>query len=294
MTTYFLSYARLDERIALAIADDLIGAGVSVWVDQYDIRPSQHWDRAVETAVRGCQGMIVILSPRSADSPNVADEVSVALDGKKEVIPILIEPCTVPLRMTRMQFIDATKGHEAAVRRCLGLIQANAPDAPHAEPTAAPFVLPPEVLRDAERRLTSFMGPIAGVLVRQAAPKAASQADLYEALAKSIANPLDRKSFLDWITEQKSQGEVVTPRTRVPEGAVPAPGSMPGSTTPAEIAAIVGALTRHLGPVAAQLVGREQKAAASREDLCRRVAERIPGAKERAVFLQEMRAFSRG
>jgi len=290
MTTYFLSYARLDERIALAIADDLIAAGVSVWVDQYDIRPSQHWDRAVETAVRGCQGMIVILSPRSADSPNVADEVSVALDGRKAVIPILIEPCTVPLRMTRMQFIDATKGHEAAVRRCLGLIQANAPEPPPPEPAAAPFVLAPDILRDAERRLTSFMGPIAGVLVRQAAPKAASQADLYEALAKSIANPLDRKSFLDWITEQKPQGEVVTPRTtRVPEGP-----SAPGSITPAEIAAIVGALMRHLGPVAAQLVGREQKAAASREDLCRRLAERIPGAKERAAFLQEMQAFSRG
>src|SRR5437764_7071487 len=68
MTTYFLSYARLDERVALRVADALIAAGVSVWVDQYDIRPSQHWDRAVETAVRGCEGMVVILSPRSADS----------------------------------------------------------------------------------------------------------------------------------------------------------------------------------------------------------------------------------
>ncbi len=254
MTTYFLSYARLDEGRALRIADELIGAGVSVWVDQYDIRPSQHWDRAVETAVRGCHGMIVILSPRSVDSPNVADEVSVAIDGGKNIIPILIEPCTLPLRMTRMQFIDASRDDGAAIRRCLALIRPNQeePAGAPAEAPPAPSALPAEALRDAERRLTSFMGPIAGLLVRQAAGKASTPAELYEALARSIANPLDRASFLDWITERKPQGQVVTPRaTRPPEGP-PAPVAV----TPADLTAIAGALTRHLGPIATQLVGR--------------------------------------
>jgi hypothetical protein len=288
MTTYFLSYARLDERIALRIADELIGAGVSVWVDQYDIRPSQHWDRAVETAVRGCEGMIVILSPRSVDSPNVADEVSVAIDGAKDIIPILIEPCTLPLRMTRMQFIDATKDQDAGVRRCLALVRAKEAEAgaPHRDSPREPTALPPEVLRDAERRLTGFLGPIARVLVRQAAGRTASAADLYEGLARSIANPIDRKSFLDWVTEQRPAGEVVTPRaTRTPEGP-PAPGSV----TSADVAAITGALARQLGPIAAQVIGREQKTCASRQDLCRKLAERIPGEKERAAFLREIEA----
>src|ERR1700752_5353008 len=109
MKSYFLSYARLDEAIALRVANDLIAAGVSLWVDKYDIRPSQHWDRAVETAVRGCQGMIVILSPHAAASSNVADEVSIAIEDGKELIPILIAACTLPLRMTRMQYLDATE-----------------------------------------------------------------------------------------------------------------------------------------------------------------------------------------
>ena len=122
MKTYFLSYARTDAKVALQFADDLIAAGVSVWVDQYDIRPSQHWDQAVETAVRSCEGLVVILSPRSAASPNVADEVSVAINAGKDVIPILIEACTPPLRMTRMQFIDATSDRAGALRRCLAAI----------------------------------------------------------------------------------------------------------------------------------------------------------------------------
>ena len=270
MTTYFLSYARLDERTALRFADDLIAAGVSVWVDQYDIQPSQHWDKAVETAVRGCQGVIVILSPRSAASPNVADEVSVAMDGGKEIIPILIEPCTMPLRMTRMQYIDAVKDYDAAVRRCLAVIGARGPGAAPARPDLdlAPG-LPPQVLGDAERRLTSFMGPIAAVMVRQAAAKAS-----------------ERKSFLDWISQPNAPGRVVTPRaTRIPE-APPAPSLI--STE--ELQAITGALVRHLGPIATHMISRERAGASSKRDLRQKLAARIAGEKDRAAFLRETEA----
>lgn len=286
-TTYFLSYARADERQALRLADDLIAAGVSVWVDQYDIRPSQHWDRAVETAVRACAGMIVILSPRSAASPNVADEVSVAIDDGKTLIPVLIETCVLPLRMTRMQFIDASRDYDAALRRCLAAIRdGRAVAAPTAEAeveAAAP--LPPEVLRDAERRLTGIMGPIAGVLVRKAAVGARDEAALYDALAKGIPNPLDRESFLGWIGETRAPGKVVTARAPPPT-LPPAPGA--ATVIPdADLKAIVQALTRRLGPIAGQMVNREKASALSREDLCARLAARITDERDRAAFLRD-------
>jgi hypothetical protein len=284
-TTYFLSYARADERQALRLADDLIAAGVSVWVDQYDIRPSQHWDRAVETAVRACAGMIVILSPRSAASPNVADEVSVAIDDGKALIPVLIEACVLPLRMTRMQFIDASRDYEAALKRCLAAIQGGRPVAPAREIEApeieTPAPLPAEVLRDAERRLTGIMGPIAGVLVRQAAVQAQDEAALYEALARGIPNPLDRESFLGWIGESRTPGKVVT--ARAPPPVLPA---APSAISDADLQAITRALTQHLGPIAARMVSREKAAATSREDLCARLAARITGERERDAFLR--------
>jgi hypothetical protein len=284
MKTYFLSYARLDERAALRFADDLIAAGVSVWVDQYDIRPSQHWDRAVETAVRGCQGMIVILSPRSAASPNVADEVAVAIEDGKDLIPILIETCTVPLRMTRMQFIDATRGHEGALQRVLQVIQAEA--APASAHQYEMHQLEQDVLRKAQRRLTGFMGPIAGVLVRRAAATAASEADLYHALAKSIPNPLEQETFLGWLAEPKGAAGIVTPRaTRGPEG----PPAAPVELEPSELEAITKALTRQLGPIAAQLVKREAPGSASRRDLVQRLAARIAADADRAAFLKDTR-----
>jgi hypothetical protein len=52
------------------------------------------------------------------------------------------------------------------------------------------------------------------------------------------------------------------------------------------LAQIVRALTHHLGPIAAQLVKREHPLAASREDLCQRLAARIPDRKERTAFLK--------
>jgi hypothetical protein len=279
MTTYFLSYARADQTIALRFADDLIGAGVSVWVDQYDIRPSQHWDRAVEAAVRSCEGMVVMLSPNSAASPNVADEVSVAIDGGKQVIPVMIEACTLPLRMTRMQYIDATGDYDLALRRCLRFIGAgdDAPPRPPAPPPAATRI-EPEALRTAERRLADLMGPIAERLVAAAAVQAKTTAELYAALARSIPSEAERKRFLSGIAEPGSCASAQAP----------GPQDGPATFSPEELQAIARTLVRYVGPIAMQLVQREKAHAQSRSDLCRRLGQRIAREAERNAFLKDV------
>jgi len=280
MTTYFLSYARADQVIALEFADGLIAAGVPLWVDQYDIRPSQHWDQAIETAVRGCEGLVVLLSPRSAASPNVADEVSVALNEGKDVIPIMIEPCTPPLRMTRMHFIDATSDRALALRRCLAAITKARPamaaqeDRTFGQPAPA-SALPAEVLRTAELRLLGVMGPISGVLVRNAAARADSETALYQELARSIPSDTERQGFLDWLTEP---------------AAPPPPASPDPGLSAEDLEAITKALARQLGPIARQLVRRETSDVRSKADLCRRLAARIDRDQDRAAFFKDVGA----
>jgi hypothetical protein len=284
MTTFFLSYARADQDIALRFADDLIAAGVSVWVDQYEIRPSQHWDRAVETAVRGCEGMIVMLSPNSAASPNVADEVSVAIESAKQVVPVLIESCTVPLRMTRMQFIDATGDYQIALKRCLAFVTGAEAEEVRAAHRPVPAAhLDPETLSKAERRLTGFMGPIARRLVAAAADQARTEAELYARLARSIPSESERRSFLGWITEPAGPSRVATPRKDQPVG----PAS---EMAPEDLQSIARALTRYLGPIAGQLVEREKTLAQSRTELCQRLSGRISHDVERAAFLKDVKA----
>ena len=292
MSTYFLSYARADSDFALRFARDLIAAEHSVWVDQFDIRPSQHWDRAVEQAVRSCDGMIVILSCRSVESPNVADEVSVAIDAGKHVIPILFQQCMIPLRMTRMQFIDATASYDEALRRCLAAMTGSDPARPEpAGPARAPASAPQapapalgrDVLSAAERRLTGFMGPIARRLVATAALTAFSERALYEALALSIPNPQERTSFLGWVGQPANPSAAVTPRAAAKDASGPA-------AQPGELDAIVKALTRQLGPIAAQLVRRESQDGAPRDVLYQRLAERISDERDRKAFLKEVGA----
>ncbi|MGI4881049.1 MAG: toll/interleukin-1 receptor domain-containing protein [Janthinobacterium lividum] len=279
MSLYFLSYSRTDEDFALRFAHDLIAAGTQLWVDQFDIRPSQHWDREVEAAVRRCQGLVVLLSPRSAESPNVADEVSVAIDQRKIVIPIVIEKCTPPLRMTRMQFIDATGDYARALQRCLAEIarSADPSDASVPPPARAPVVaraaaLPPEVIETAVRRLTAAIGPIAARVVDAAAQRAATEIDLYAELATRIADAGTRKKFL-----------ASAPGGSAAERPEPSPPPMVAAAD--DLERIVAALTPHLGPIAAHLVKRESRSSTSPADLCRRLALAIPAERDRAVFL---------
>src|SRR5215208_3979320 len=179
--SFFLSYSRADERFALRFAKGLRSHGVAIWVDQLDIRPSEHWDRAIERAVRDCRGMVVILSPRSAASDNVADEISFAIDSGKSVLPVIIERCTPPLRITRMHMIDATANYDRALQQCLDEIRRGA-SSTHAdvrEPAPAAATLDSETLVTAKRQLTSIVGPIAGILVDKAARRASSAKELY-------------------------------------------------------------------------------------------------------------------
>jgi hypothetical protein len=222
MITFFLSYSRADQATALRFADALIAAGVPLWVDQYEIQPSQHWDLAVESAVRRCGGLIVMLSPRSAASPNVADEISVAIDEKKAIIPILIETCLIPLRLSRVQYIDAMTDMDRALKQCIAAIadQRDAPPVrPHidrhlakplpdpapAEPSAAsgsdPAQAAPVSLTDRDVKLLSsalarHIGPIADLLVTRERAQGGGVSDLRDRLATRIGSPTERAAFL--------------------------------------------------------------------------------------------------
>jgi len=119
----FLSYSRADEDFAVRLASDLRALGVAMWVDRHDIRVREHWDKAIERAIRGCRSFVVILSPRAIASDNVADEISLAIDSGKSVIPVMIERCDLPLRLTRRHLIDATRGYDGALKQCLAAIR---------------------------------------------------------------------------------------------------------------------------------------------------------------------------
>jgi hypothetical protein len=192
MGQYFLSYSRADQDIALKFARDLKAAGADIWVDQIDIQPSERWDRSVEAGLRESAGIVLMMSPRSVASENVLDEISVALDAGKQVIPVLIQACQAPLRLARVQFIDATHDYAAALERCkaaMGHAAAGAPAAPVRQTISS------AVIEALVQRLTPVLGPISRHLVEDESRAAASTADLITRVAARVPDG-DRSRFL--------------------------------------------------------------------------------------------------
>ncbi len=281
---YFLSYSRADQDFALRFATDLRAREVSIWIDQLDIRPSEHWDRAIERAVRDCCGLVVIISPRSVESDNVADEISYAIDRGKPVLPVMIERCSMPLRITRMQMIDATGDYDRALQQCLEAIASKngfEKPAPKAAPAPAPKgITDTEVIRSAKEALTDILGPIAAIVADKAAMRANSIDDFYSELAERIPSEADRQHFL---------GGLGKPAAAPAAKAAPqSPLAKPSGSTIAqgEIDRLAEILTLYLGPMARIVARRESALAASAGDLRERLASLIQDKDERAEFVR--------
>jgi hypothetical protein len=283
---YFLSYSRSDERFALRFAKDLRASGVAIWVDQLDIRPSEHWDRAIERAVRDCQGLVVILSPRSVASDNVADEISFAIDRRKAVLPVVIEQCDLPLRITRMHVINAIGNYDGALQQCLAEMRRDTAgdNAPREAQRPLKGTLDADVLATAKQKLTGIVGPIAGILVEKTAQRASSPGELYSLLSLHIDDAAERERFT---AAAGGQSHVPAAAKSPEQAAAPAGG---GSIAQKDCDRIASALTTYLGPIAPILAKRESKASASLDELRQRLAALIPDERERGEFLKGLDA----
>ncbi|MFZ3324056.1 MAG: serine/threonine-protein kinase [Usitatibacter sp.] len=70
------------------------------------------------------------------------------------------------------------------------------PDKPKPAPTGTRSAFTPEILSTAERQLASYVGPLARVLIKQAAGSSGNLKELYTQLASHIDSDEERKAFL--------------------------------------------------------------------------------------------------
>ncbi len=108
----FTSYSRQDEvfvnKLAQSLQRDLSASHIQIWLDQLHIPTGAKWDREIQKALNDCKAMLLVLSKHSVDSDNVNDEWNYCMENKKPIIPILKEPCDVPFRLRRLQYVDFT------------------------------------------------------------------------------------------------------------------------------------------------------------------------------------------
>ncbi len=114
----FISYSRDNLEFVTRLVDSLRKKGEEVWFDSH-IRSGNQWDNTIEQEVRKADVLITVLSDTSVTSHNVMDEVSLAMDLGKTIIPIKIRECEIPMRLRRYQYIDFTNDIQWAFDRLL-------------------------------------------------------------------------------------------------------------------------------------------------------------------------------
>lgn len=91
MADIFISYSTKDRPHALALVEQLRVAGLSVWIDQQGIDAATSWSKEIADALEACSTFMLLLSPNSIASENVAKELAVAAELKKHIIPVELE-----------------------------------------------------------------------------------------------------------------------------------------------------------------------------------------------------------
>ena len=104
----FISYSRANKEFAVKLAKELRSDGYPIWLDQLDIPTGSRWDDELEKALQECSIFMIILTSASIVSMNVKDEIGYAIDHGKRILPVLLEQCQVPLRLSRFQYVDFT------------------------------------------------------------------------------------------------------------------------------------------------------------------------------------------
>lgn len=126
----FISYSRIDTEFVTRLTKDLDAQGLDVWMDQHDIGAGQRWDSVIQNALETCGLFIIVLTPSSVASENVLDELSFAINENKRIIPILLQPCEIPYRIARVQFVDFTKNSQTGFNHLISEIKESTPQRP--------------------------------------------------------------------------------------------------------------------------------------------------------------------
>jgi hypothetical protein len=125
----FLSHSSRDKRFVRRLAKDLVSRGISVWVDEAEIKVGDSLIEKLREGIDQVDYVAVILSRASIQSEWVRREVDIAMNQeiahrKVKVLPILIESLTLnamPSFLAAKVYLDFSteEGYRDALRRLL-------------------------------------------------------------------------------------------------------------------------------------------------------------------------------
>jgi hypothetical protein len=117
MQTVFISHTAQDAEWARSFAAALKQRGVSVWFDEFDVRPGESLRNAMESGLRNSDVLVTLLDLEAPPKPNVFFELGAAIGMGKRVVPIVpkgADPSALPLDFRlRRYLVRGTPEHTA-------------------------------------------------------------------------------------------------------------------------------------------------------------------------------------
>jgi len=122
----FLCHASADKTRVRELYHRLTKQEVAPWLDEENLLPGQDWEREIRKQVRTADAVVCCLSKDSITREGfVQREITYALDAADEkpegtiyLIPLRLEECVVPDRLSRWQWVDVfhAQGYSRLVR----------------------------------------------------------------------------------------------------------------------------------------------------------------------------------
>jgi hypothetical protein len=90
------------------LLESLKQRGVTVWFDEFDVRPGDSIRDALEAALRSSEVLVALLDPDSPVRPNFFFELGAAIGMGKRVVPIVpkgMDPASLPLDVPLRRYL---------------------------------------------------------------------------------------------------------------------------------------------------------------------------------------------
>jgi hypothetical protein len=218
----FICYSNADVGHADSICRALEVSGIRCWIAPRDISPSKDWAEEIIDAISSAAIMVLVVSSHSNGSSQVRREVERAVGKNVPILPLRVEDVflskSLEYFVSTQQWLDAFtppfEAHLEKLRICVwevlrgpsagGSTNPARPSVGAAAGPAAPApvavrtpALSPQDLKYIEIQLAIYLGPVAKLLVSQAARRSASTEQLIAMLAGELKAESEQTSFRD-------------------------------------------------------------------------------------------------
>lgn len=116
MSLVFLSHASADREFVNALAVGFKSSGVSVWIDEAELKVGDPIKESLRNALELCDYFCIVLSKASLSSECVMWELDFIMpryrSGQAKILPALLEHVKLPSQLAELKYANFARGYD--------------------------------------------------------------------------------------------------------------------------------------------------------------------------------------